>query len=322
MAVSDYAGNVNTQATTIGDYIRIARPDHWFKNVFVLPGVLIAALLTNTPISEFFWKLIIGLVATCFIASANYVINEWLDAEFDRFHPRKKNRPSVTKSLKKSLVYTEYALFALAGLGLGLLVSPYFALMLVIFFIMGVLYNIRPFRTKERVYLDVLSESVNNPIRLTLGWFIVTTFPLPPSSFVFGYWMGGAFLMAVKRYAEYCFINDPETAGLYRRSFLFYTQESLLISAFFYALCSALFLGVFMIKHRIELLFSLPFFALLFAWYLYIGMKPDSPAQRPESLYTEKYFMSYLVITTVIVCTLLFVDLPFLDWFLQNAFTN
>ena len=54
MAVSDYIGNVETQATTIGDYIRIARPDHWFKNVFVLPGVLIAALLTNTPISEFF----------------------------------------------------------------------------------------------------------------------------------------------------------------------------------------------------------------------------------------------------------------------------
>jgi 4-hydroxybenzoate polyprenyltransferase len=309
-------------AATIGDYINIARPDHWFKNVFVLPGVVIAALLTHTPVEQFVVPLIIGLIATCLVASSNYVINEWLDAEFDRFHPRKRNRPSVTKNLNKSLVYTEYIILAVAGLVLGLLVSPYFALMLACLFIQGVFYNISPFRTKEKAFLDVLSEAVNNPIRLMLGWFIVTVTPLPPSSVVVGYWMGGAFLMAMKRYAEYCFINDPEAASLYRRSFKIYTKETLLISTFFYGLCSALFFGVFMVKHRIELFFSLPFFALLFAWYLHIGMKPDSPAQRPESLYTERGFIFFVILVTIIVNVLLFVDIPWLDWFLINAFAE
>jgi 4-hydroxybenzoate polyprenyltransferase len=73
---------------------------------------------------------------------------------------------------------------------------------------MGIFYNVRPFRTKELAYLDVLSESINNAIRLMIGWFIVTPVYLPPVTIVLGYWMGGAFLMATKRFAEYCMIND------------------------------------------------------------------------------------------------------------------
>ena len=78
------------------------------------------------------------------------------------------------------------------------------------------------------------------------------------------------------------------TAGLYRRSFQSYREDTLLISSFFYAMCAGFFLGVFLVKYRIELLLGLPFVALLFAWYLKIGMKPDSAAQHPERLYREK----------------------------------
>ena len=77
---------------------------------------------------------------------------------------------------------------------------------------MGIIYNVRPIRSKDRIYLDVLSESINNPLRLLLGWSAVLAGMLPPSSILMAYWMGGAFLMAVKRYAEYRFINDPESS--------------------------------------------------------------------------------------------------------------
>ncbi len=305
---------------SIKSYIKIARPDHWFKNIFVLPGTAIAALLTNTAISQFASHLILGLISVCLIASANYVINEWLDAESDRFHPIKKNRPSVVGNINAFIVYVEYVAFATVGLALAAFISRYFLITTIVFLAMGVLYNVKPFRTKDRVYLDVLSESVNNPIRLSLGWFIVVSQPLPPSSLLLGYWMGGAFLMGIKRYAEFRFIANYKTAELYRRSFRFYTEESLLISSFFYALSSAFFLGVFLIKYRIELLLSLPFFAILFTWYLYIGMKPSSPVQNPEHLYKEKGFMSYLVFLIAIISILLFYDLSGLNWFLKNAF--
>ena len=199
--------------------------------------------------------------------------------------------------------------------------------------VMGVIYNVKPFRSKDRVFLDVLSESVNNPIRFAAGWFIfspslglpntkwdlnwINTFP--PISIIIAYWMGGAFLMATKRFAEYRLIADPAVAGQYRRSFKYYSENSLLVSMFFYAITSAFFLGIFLIKDRIELLVSFPFFALLFSWYLKIGLLTDSPVQGSEKLYTRKWFMLYLILFTILLCTLMFVKIPWLHWFLKNA---
>jgi hypothetical protein len=135
----------------------------------------------------------------------------------------------------------------------------------------------------------------------------------PPTSVLLAYWMGGAFLMAVKRYSEFRYIADPVLAGQYRRSFLVYTEHTLLVSAFFYALCAAFFLGIFLIKYRIELIVSFPFFSLLFAWYLAIGLRPYSATQAPEKLYEEPRFLAYVVILMILVAVLLFVDMPWLS---------
>jgi 4-hydroxybenzoate polyprenyltransferase len=301
-------------------YLAIARPDHWFKNVFVLPGTGIAIVVAGADPVAFALPLAVALASACLVASANYVINEWLDAEFDRFHPVKKNRPSVVGGLRAPLVWAEYALLLAVGLALARAVSPGVGWSAAALAGMGVLYNVKPIRTKDRVYLDVLSESVNNPIRLALGWCVVTSDPLPPSSLLAGYWMAGAFLMAVKRYAELRFIGDRATAGRYRRSFRYYTEESLLVSVFFYGACAAFFLGVFLVKHRVELLPSLPLLALLFTWYLRIGMKPDSPAQHPERLFRERGFAAYVAFLALFVAALFVVELPWLDVLLEGAF--
>ncbi|HEY0656175.1 MAG TPA: UbiA family prenyltransferase [Chryseosolibacter sp.] len=316
----------------VKDYLAIIRPDYWLKNIFIIPGILFAIAVYDVSLTSTLWlKILVGFVSTCLVASANYVINEYLDAEFDKYHPLKKQRTSVVRVVNPVIIYAEYAFLAIIGLALGYLISfKFFATLLFLLF-MGVMYNVRPFRSKERVYLDVLSESVNNPIRFCLGWFMVSPAvglymdnrwdleffnSVPPLSIILAYWMGGAFLMATKRFAEYRLIGNPETAGLYRRSFKYYTENSLLISMFFYALTCAFFLGIFLIKNRIEMLISFPFFALLFAWYLKIGLLKDSPVQGSEKIWTRKWFMLYLVLFTILICLLMFVDIPWLRWFL------
>jgi decaprenyl-phosphate phosphoribosyltransferase len=300
------------------DYVAMARVDHWIKNIFVLPGVLLAALMSRTPVRSFWMQFLVGVASVCLIASANYIMNEWVDADFDRFHPVKKDRPAVRSRVSAGAVLAEYLLALVLGLILAAFVSLGFFITACAFALAGVAYNMRPFRTKERVYLDVLSESINSPLRLMLGWFIVTQAILPPSSLVFGYWMGGAFLMAVKRYSELRSIGRDD-AALYRRSFRFYTEESLLISSFFYAMCCAFFIGVFLVKHRVELLLSFPFLALLFAWYMWLGMRPESAAQHPEKLYQERAFFAFCLFLTALLITLLVYDVPRLNWFLEGA---
>jgi decaprenyl-phosphate phosphoribosyltransferase len=208
----------------------------------------------------------------------------------------------------------------MVGLGLSFLISYYFVATEILLLIMGLLYNVKPFRTKDRIYLDVLSESINNPIRFLLGWFIITSSLALPSSLLIAYWMAGAFLMTVKRYAEYRFINNKETASLYRKSFRFYNESNLLVLILFFAMSFAFFFGVFMVKYRIELLLSLPLFSILFCWYLNLGMKADSPAHRPEELYKEKSLSIFIIFIVLVVTVLLFINFPFLSLFLEKTF--
>lgn len=310
-----------TNPAKISSYIKIARPDHWIKNFFIMPGLVFAIVLIGKPedMGSFIVKLLAGFFATCFIASANYVINEWLDAEFDKYHPTKKYRPVVSENMKFSLVMLEYFICIVIGIGLSALINIPFLLTEIWLLVMGILYNVKPFRTKDIVYLDVLSESVNNAIRLLLGWFIVCKNAYPPLSIIVGYWMAGAFLMAVKRYAEYRMINDPKLAGSYRKSFAKYSEATLLCSSFFYALCATFLIGIFLLKYRIEYIAAIPVLFFLFCYYLYIAHKPDSAAQKPEKLFREKNLMALVAILIVLFIVLTIVDIPIVKiW--ENAF--
>jgi 4-hydroxybenzoate polyprenyltransferase len=278
----------------------------------MLPGIALALVLSETPIDNVIIRSIIAILSTCFIASANYVINEWLDKDFDKHHPLKQHRPSAVGEIQGKYVYLEYVLLIALGLGLAWQLSTEFILLSIALLVMGILYNVHPFRTKDQVYLDVLSESINNPLRLLLGWSALISGSFPPSSVLLAYWMGGAFLMAMKRYAEFRFIDDHEKAGLYRRSFNFYTEQSLLLSSFFYAISSGFFLGIFLIKYRIEFLLSFPLFAFLFVWYAEIAMKPHSASQTPEKLYREPKFVAYVLFLSIVIAALFFIDIPWL----------
>jgi 4-hydroxybenzoate polyprenyltransferase len=289
----------------------IARPDHWFKNVFMLLGVLLACFYHPEVLG---WgmavQLAVAFAATCLIASSNYVINEILDAPRDRSHPVKRLRPIPSGRVWLPAAYVEWIVLGALGLAVAASINRPFFYSAAFLIVMGMLYNIPPIRTKEYPYVDVLSESINNPIRLMLGWFALVPTMFPPVSLLIAYWMIGAFFMASKRFAEYRSINDPATAGAYRNSFQFYDEPKLLISMFFYTTCFALFLGVFIIRYHLELILIFPLIAGFVCYYLHVAFKPDSPAQNPERLYRERGLMAYLVVCMVAFFVLMFVQIP------------
>ena len=295
----------------IKKYIRIMRLDHWIKQLFIMPGLVAALLLTSTQLSrDLILRLCAGFFATCFIASANYVINEWLDAEFDKYHPTKKYRSVVSEGVSGKVVWILWGCLTVLGFAVSLLVNPSFLCMSVWLWLMGILHNVKPVRTKDIPILDVLSESINNAIRLLMGWFVVSGNTIPPSSLLLGYWMAGAFLMATKRFAEYRMINDKTIAGNYRKSFKYYTEHSLLLSAFFYAMCSVFFIGIFLIKYRIELVLLMPVLIGLYGYYFYLSFAKDSAVQKPEKLFHEKGLMLYCLVFIILFAVLMLTDIP------------
>jgi 4-hydroxybenzoate polyprenyltransferase len=298
-------------------YVSIARPDHWCKNVFMALGVVLAIFCHPELFGlDILLPILWAVATTCLVASSNYVLNEILDAPTDRHHPVKRHRPIPSGQVRLGIAYAEWLALGAAGLLMAAALNGPFFFAALFLLVMGVIYNVPPVRSKDLPYVDVLSESVNNPIRLLLGWFAVSPAEFPPVSLLIAYWMIGAFFMASKRFSEYRSIAHRANAGAYRTSFRHYDEQKLLISMFFYTTCFALFLGVFIIRYHLELILAVPLIAGFVSYYLHIAFKQESAAQAPEKLYREKGLMVYLVVCVVAFVGLMFVHIPALyEWF-------
>jgi 4-hydroxybenzoate polyprenyltransferase len=292
--------------------LAIARIDHWTKNVFILPGVILPLTLVRPPLDAVLvLTLLVGFLSVGLITSSNYTINELLDAPFDRFHPVKRGRPIPQGLVAPAVACVQWIVLMAVGLALAAWISRGFLLTMAALWLMGCAYNIPPLRTKELPHLDVLSESVNNPLRMLAGWYMVTSALVPPLSLLLSYWMVGCYFMALKRFSELRDLGVGPAAA-YRRSFRFYTERSLLVSVVFYAAAAMLFFGAFVIRYRLEDALAFPFIALVMAVYFHLSFDENSSVQHPEHLYRERGLMAAVVACAIVMVVLLFVNIPWL----------
>lgn len=303
---------------SLSDYLALARLSHSTKHVFIIPGLVFAYLLRGVQSNSLGRDIILGLLTAVCVASANYVINEYLDRDFDRFHPTKSGRRAVQHEVNRAVVLFEWLLFLTIGLVAARVASQTMFSVGCIFALQGIVYNVPPIRTKDTPYLDVISESVNNPIRLLFGWAMVDPTTLPPSSIILSYWFGGAFLMAAKRYSEYREIvasRGRDVLVLYRASFAGYSDITLNASCFIYGLLSTFFLAIFLTKYRVEYLILVPAVIFLFGYYLVMATKKNSTAQNPERLFRERTLVVLIIVFAALFALTTWVDIPALSVF-------
>jgi len=134
-------------------HISIMRLDHSIKNIFVVPGIIVPLEMGRVQFTAHLaLTILLGFISCTLIACSNYVINEVLDAPFDRKHPIKCKRPAARGLVSIPMARVQWLLLMVLGIAFALLVSVPFTLAAAGLWIMGCLYNIRPFRTKDVVY--------------------------------------------------------------------------------------------------------------------------------------------------------------------------
>lgn len=130
--------------------IKQMRPKQWAKNVFVLAALVFSGQFLD--VSEV-GKAAIAFASFSLIASAGYTLNDWLDREADRRHPKKKHRPIASGALPGAAAVALLLTLAVVGLGLGWMISPQFLAVIVAYFITTLSYS---YFFKHQVILDVM----------------------------------------------------------------------------------------------------------------------------------------------------------------------
>jgi len=102
-------------------FIELARPHHWVKNGFVLAGVVFGHAWEDPVLLA---GALLATAAFCLASSAVYAFNDCLDAEQDRDHPDKRNRPVARGAVAPREAYAISGALAAGGLACAAWVGP------------------------------------------------------------------------------------------------------------------------------------------------------------------------------------------------------
>jgi 4-hydroxybenzoate polyprenyltransferase len=107
-----------------------------------------------------------GLFIFCLVSSGVYIINDLVDIEADRQHPKKRLRPLASGRLSKSIAIIALVILMFISFPLAYLLSPGFFVVLVIYFGLNLLYS---FWFKHIPLIDVLVLASFYVIRVGAG---------------------------------------------------------------------------------------------------------------------------------------------------------
>lgn len=154
--------------------IRTMRPKQWTKNVVVYAGIVFDGQLFNV---DAFLRITLGFVLLCLISSSIYLINDLVDIEADRQHPKKRFRAIPSGQLPIPMAIGSAIILVIATLGVGFLLSPYFAAVLLTYLIIHLLYS---FYLKHIVLLDIFAVASGFILRVLAGVTLVQVMAFSP----------------------------------------------------------------------------------------------------------------------------------------------
>ncbi|NLR68198.1 decaprenyl-phosphate phosphoribosyltransferase [Chitinophaga varians] len=144
-------------------YIKLLRPAHWAKNVFLFIPLFFAGEIFNVAKML---DLLLAFIAFSITASSIYIINDYQDIEADRKHPVKCKRPLASGEISKPAGLAMFLLCVALGGGLAWLVSSKFAFVVGIYFVMNLLYS---FGLKHISILDIIILAIGFVLRVKAG---------------------------------------------------------------------------------------------------------------------------------------------------------
>lgn len=202
-------------------YLRLARPKQWVKNVLVVAAPGAAGVLTH---GDALFKTVVAFVCFCLAASGTYYINDAVDVDADRLHPKKRARPIASGAISVNAAIVGGILLIVASLGLSFAARWELALVIGGYLALTVAYSLW---LKNEAVLDLACVAAGFVLRTIAGgvavgveispWFLIVAAS------------GSMFMVTGKRHAELLELGD-DAAGhrraldVYSHAFLSYVR--------------------------------------------------------------------------------------------------
>jgi len=286
------------------NYIHLLRPKHWIKNIFVFAALIFSLNLFNivkltASLQAFF--------AFCFASSFVYIINDIIDIEQDRKHPKKRNRPIASGkiSIRNAVVISSICL--VTSITLAYFINLNTLIIIIIYIFVNIIYSMK---IKNVVILDVMFIALGFILRMIAGataievsfsnWILLTTLFI------------SLFLGFGKRRGEILLSNNNTQKNsrfvlkLYSTQFLDYMIiSSVTLTIISYALYT---IDSEVIKRfgTDKLIYTVPLVIYGIFRYLYVIYRSDSDGDPTEVVLKDKSIISVVLLWILLVIGLIY----------------
>lgn len=268
-------------------FIKLMRPKHWVKNLFVLAPVIFSGLLdSKVAIVDAF----LAMVLFCIASSVTYVFNDYMDIESDRQHPIKSQRPLASGDVSKQAAIILICILYSVIIVLGMFNKNVFSVV-VSYVLLNIAYSLY---LKHQPVLDIFTIAIGFVLRVYAGavaiqvplsaWMFITTFSL------------ALFLASIKRRQEILKSN-----AMSRNVLRFYTVPLMNRYAEMSSICALLFYSLFVISVNTEMVITIPFviFGLYRYWFVVEG---NGRGESPADVLFEDYQLQLSILLWVASC--------------------
>lgn len=301
----------------IGHVIKLIRTKQWIKNFFVF-----APLLFSKHVFEYEFAIpsLIAFVIFCLASSSVYILNDILDVESDRAHPKKKYRPIASGeiSIKQAAVILCLLLIVVfASFGI---VRTGFAILVIVYILTNLLYSLK---LKSIVLLDVFFISFGFMLRVLGGaaaigvtvssWMVLTTIFI------------SLFLALSKRRAELSQVVNQDNIERQRKVLKDYSVEFADQLNTIAAAGTIISYALYTVSERTVLIFgtekliyTTPFVIYGIFRYMFL-MHKKNLGESPSSIVTKDIPIIINVFCWFMMCLLIIykAKLPFISRFIQ-----
>jgi len=282
----------------IMDYVKLLRPQQWYKNLLVFLPVIFVGKALELPL---LWVTFLAFVSLCLCSSFSYIVNDIVDKKKDRAHPEKRTRPIAAGKVQVWIASIIAVVLLALGLRLAYVLDAWFFYAAVTLVVLTLFYS---FYLKQIAFADILTVAFNFVLRAGAGalvlkaavspWLVLCTF------------FFALFLLAGKRYADLEFLGSK--AASHKETLRVYTKEvanALMIIAT--ALLIASYSAYSVLGVHPGLAFSLPF--ALFAIFRYFSLiYTGSPiARHPEKVFTDWKMLAGMALWSIAVVMAIYI---------------